>query len=87
MHFSRVVNYVESFPLEKELEFRQLQDPYLRRIASQLELQERDDFQLINDLVFRKGLDKPSFIPSAMINNLIRIYYDEVAHCGPEKTI
>lgn len=85
---SRVVNHIESFPLEKELEFKQLQDPYLKSIATQLESQDLDDFELIEGLVFRKSSDKSRFIvPSSMINNIIRVYHDELAHCGIEKTV
>lgn len=84
---SRAVNYVETFFLEKELQYRQLQDPKLKSIAKDLQFEVHEKFELIENLVFRKGLDKPRFVPAVMIINIIRIYHDEIAHCGAEKTI
>ncbi|CAL1671939.1 unnamed protein product [Lasius platythorax] len=85
---SRVVHYIESMPLEKELQFRQLQDPKLKNLSGRLELIEDDKYEIIDGLVFKKCADKPRFvIPNAMINNIIRYYHDNMAHCGLEKNI
>ncbi|XP_025268228.1 uncharacterized protein LOC105254772 [Camponotus floridanus] len=71
---SRVVNLVEALPLEKELEYRQLQDPRLKFLARDLEFESHEKFDLIEGLVFRKGPDKPRFvIPESMIMNILRI--------------
>lgn len=85
---SRVVNLVEALPLEKELEYRQLQDPRLKFLARDLEFETHEKFNLIEGLVFRKGPDKPRFvIPESMVMNILRIYHDEMTHCGVEKTV
>ncbi|CAL1672060.1 unnamed protein product [Lasius platythorax] len=85
---SRVINFVESMPLEKELQFRQLQDPKLKDLSQKLEFKEDDKFELIDGLVFKKGTEKSRFVvPEAMISNIIRYYHDNMAHCGLEKTI
>lgn len=86
---SRAVCLVESIPFDKELELKQLVDPRLRIIAEKLEKEDDDEFELINGLVFRKGPDRPRFaIPSStMVNNIIRVHHDELAHCGVEKTV
>lgn len=85
---SRVVSYVEPMPLERELELKQELDPRLKAIAEELEFVDHDKFVLILDLVYRKGEDKPRFaVPESMVNNIIRVYHDEMAHCGLEKTI
>lgn len=84
---SRKISYVESFPLERELEFKQLQDATLRKIAEQLEWSNDEKFELIEGLVYRKAEDRSRFVvPESMTNNLIRIHHDQLAHCGTEKT-
>jgi len=84
---SRQVNYLEIFPIERELEFRQLQDAKLKEIANELEYNDSEKFELIQGLVYKKGTDRARFIVSdIMLNNLIRIYHNEMAHCGLEKT-
>jgi len=52
---SRLVCYTDSIPLEKELQYRQLQDPTLKIIAENLGKKENNKFELIDGLVFRKG--------------------------------
>lgn len=85
---SRVIFAIETFPLEKELVYRQLQDHKIKSIAKKLESQDLEKFELIDGLVFRKGLDKSRFvILDSMIINMIRIYHDEMSHCRIEKTI
>jgi len=81
---SRTVGYLEAMPLENELQYRQLQDIRLRKIAEDLEFTNNDKFVPIDGLVYKKFPDKPRFaVSEAIINNVIR---DEVAHCGIEKT-
>lgn len=83
---SRVIVYLEPMPLESELAFKQLHDPRLKTISEGLELKNNDKFELIEGLVFRKDIDKLRFvIPDSMINNVIRVYHNEIAHCGVEK--
>jgi len=85
---SRIVALVESWPLEKELTYRQLQDSKLKQISHQLETGDHDKYSLIEGLIYRKCLDKPRFvIPESMINDIIRTYHVDMAHCGPEKVI
>lgn len=84
---SRQVCYIESLPIERELEYRQLQDARIKEIASGLEFEDNEKFDLIDGLVYRKDCDCPRFfVPDSMISNVIRIYHDEMAHCGAEKT-
>lgn len=60
----------DSLPLEKELEFRQLNDLIIESIASELEENDHKKFELLNGLIFRKGLDKPRFyVAESMIND------------------
>lgn len=85
---SRFVAIIDAMPLEKELEYRQLKDDNLKQIAESLENEENDKFELLNGLVYRKCKDKPHFvIPESMIHNVLRIYHDNMAHCGIEKTV
>jgi len=85
---SRISAYVEYMPLERELEFKQLQDQKLKEIAEKLEFQENDMFQLIDGLVYKKGPDKPRFaVPESMTRNIIKVYHNEQAHCGFDKTV
>lgn len=44
---SRIIGYVNSMPLERELEHRQLQDGKLKEIAENLEYADYDKFELI----------------------------------------
>jgi len=82
---SRVINLVETLPLEKELEYRQLQDPRLKFLARDLEYENHEKFDLIEGLVFRKGIDK-FVIPESMIMNILRIYHDEMTHAGSKRS-
>lgn len=85
---SRIVCYTESISLEKELQFRQLQDEKLKNIAEYLESNEHTKYELLDGLVFKKGADKSRFIiPESMVHNVIRVYHDEMSHCGYEKTV
>lgn len=85
---SRIVAYHEPLPLVDELQYRQLQDERLKNIAEKLEFSDDEKFQLIEGLVYKKGPDKPRFVvPESMVTNIIRVYHDEMAHCGIEKTV
>jgi len=65
---SRIFAYVERMPIERELEFKQLQDSRLNEIAEKLEFEDNDKFELLDDLVYKKGPDKSRFVvPEAMI--------------------
>jgi len=84
---SRQVCYLEVLPLDRELEFRQLQDVQLKEIADNLEFGDNDKFEMIDGLIYRKGEDRARFaVPDSMVNNIIRVYHDDMAHCGFEKT-
>lgn len=89
---SRIVASISLLPLERELEFRQLKDSFIKEIAMDLETSEdnkaKEKFEIIDGLVFKKGPDKSRFyIPDSMVNNIIRVYHDNMAHCGSEKTV
>lgn len=86
---SRIVTLVDSFPLEKELQYRQLKDPNLQSIPSSLERSSSDSkYTLIDGLVFYIDHDLPKFVvPEAMIKNILRCYHDDQAHCGFDKTM
>lgn len=58
---SRQVCYLEVLPLERELEFRQLQDIRLKEIADSLEYGDNEKFEIIDGLIYRKGEDRPRF--------------------------
>jgi len=47
---SRIVTYIESIPLEQQLQFRQLQDSRLKGIAEDLEFTDNEKFELIDGL-------------------------------------
>jgi len=75
---SRQILFVQSPPLERELEFRQLQDPRLREIAYNLEYKEDKNFELLNGLVYRKSADHSRFaVLEEIVIIIIRTYHDE----------
>lgn len=85
---SRISAYVNAIPLERELEYRQLQDAHLKEIAQHLENADHEKYELVEGLVYRKCSDKPRFVvPEVMINNVIRVYHDDMTHCGLKKTL
>lgn len=84
---SRKICYIETMPIERELEFRQLQDSQIKEIANHLEFADSERFELVDGLVYRRGDDRSRFfVPEGMVNNLIKTHHDEMAHCGVEKT-
>lgn len=59
---SRVAYFVDSIPLEKELQYRQLQDVNLKHLAEELKKKDHDEYDLIDGLVFKKGSYKNRFV-------------------------
>jgi len=55
---SRIVVFAEAMPLEKELQYKQLQDPKFKELSSKLE-RDHHKFELLDSLIFKKGPDKP----------------------------
>jgi len=85
---SRIVALVDSIPFEKELQFRQLVDPQIKLIAEFLEQSDHEKFEMMDGLVFRKCPDRLRFyVPEDMIIHILRVYHDDCAHCGFEKTV
>jgi hypothetical protein len=85
---SRIVSLISTLPLERELEFHQLNDPIIKKIAEDLEQSDHDKFELINlGLVFRKSDKSQFYVPESMVENVIRIYHDDMSHCSEEKTL
>lgn len=84
---SRQIGYIDSLPLERELQYKQLQDNRLKNITEKLEFEDDNKFQLIEGLLYTRDSGRPHFVVSdTMVNNIIRIHHDEMAHCGTEKT-
>ena len=78
---------MNALPLERELEFLQLQDKKLQELVNELEYSENNKFELIEGLIYRKSTDRSRFVvPDSMVGNIIRVYHDDMAHCGAEKT-
>lgn len=74
--------------LEDELMYRQLSDPKLKEIAEEVELKGSKLFSVVNGLLFRAYKERSLFVvPDAMINNIIRIYHDDLEHVGCDKTL
>jgi len=85
---SRSVGAVDELPIERKLEYLQLTDPELRKISRRLELEEDERYSLVDGLVYRKVDNNLRFvIPETMVQAILRIYHDELAHCGPRKTL
>lgn len=73
-------------PLEKELQYRQLQDTKLKNIAKGLTHDEHEKFELFDSLFYRKSTKTPRFVvPESMVHNVVRYYHDDMAHCGYKK--
>jgi len=54
---SRIVAFTEAMPLEKELQYKQLQDPKFKDLSTKLEREDYHKFKLLDGLIFRKGLE------------------------------
>jgi len=78
----------QAISLKRKLQYKQLQDPKLRDPFTKFKREDHHKFEFLDGLIFKKGPDKPRFaVPDSMINNIIRVYHDNMAHCGLEKTI
>lgn len=66
---NRNILYINALPIERELEYRQLADSKLKQVASKLEVTENENFELIDGLVYRKGVNKISIFPRTGIND------------------
>lgn len=85
---SRIIAYIKAMPIEKELQYRQLQDQKLKTLAEDLTRNESNNYELFDGLVYRKSTLTPRFVvPEQMVYNIIRCYHDDMAHCGFEKTV
>jgi len=79
---------VNELAIERRLELLQLADPELQDISRKLEMGDDPKFTLIDGLVYRKlGNDCRFVVPNSMVHNILRIYHDDVAHCGARKTL
>lgn len=85
---SRIIAYIEAMPIEKELQYCQLQDHKLKTLAENLTRYESNDYELFDGLVYRKSTITPRFVvPEQMVHNIIRYYHDDMAHCNYEKCV
>lgn len=84
---SRIVCHIESMPLQKELQLRQLQHSKIKLIVERLTQNEDRKFELFNGLVYKKNSSSPQFVvPEQMVHNIIKYYHDDMAHCSYDKT-
>jgi len=84
---SRSVASVHELPLERELELRQLVNPVIKQISTDLEFNDNEKFKLIEGLVYRKvGENHKFYVPDQMIPSLLRAHHDDMGHVGVEKT-
>ncbi|KYN37546.1 hypothetical protein ALC56_08090, partial [Trachymyrmex septentrionalis] len=78
---------IDDFPIALS-EIKTDFDPRIRTIVDHLEESEHDKFMLIEGLIYKKDDDKSRFyVPDCMITNILRVYYDNNAHCGVKKVI
>jgi len=69
---SRSVGYVNELPLEREMEFRQLNDPRIKEISDNLEYKDDEKFGLISGLVYKKnGKNRKFVVPDSMVNSVL----------------
>jgi len=84
---SRSVGAIDELPIERKLEYAQLADPEIRKVSRRLELEDDNRFALIDGLVYCKVDENFRFvIPEAMVYCVLKIYHDDMAHCGTRKT-
>jgi len=68
---SRSVAYVNEFPLERKLEYRQLTDPQILKNSQELELKDSDKIKLIDGLVYKiMGEDVKFVVSDALIHSV-----------------
>lgn len=66
----------------------QFTDNRLKEIGKELEFHDSEKFELVDGLVYRKDGNNLKFaVPNTMVDSLLRVHYDEMAHCGVEKTV
>lgn len=58
VQYNRQIAYVNSLSLERELEIRQAQNAKILEIANDLEFSDNKNFELIDELVYRKSNDR-----------------------------
>jgi len=65
-----------------------LADPRIQVITDNLEYKDNEKFSLIDGLVYKKdGKNLKFIVLDTMSGRILRIYHDDVAHCGQEKTL
>lgn len=80
---------LEENSFEQLLSIKQYSDPSIVEMRKRLEKEESSFFELRNGLVYRK--DKRSgnllfYVPKDLQQNIIRMYHDNMAHVGLDKT-
>jgi len=84
---SRSVGAVDELPVERKLEYLQLSDLELRKISRKLEVEDDERYSLVDGLVYRKVNENLRFVvPESMVHAILKIYHNDMAHCGPRKT-
>lgn len=85
---SRQVMLICAPTFEEELMHRQLSDEHLRALAENLEFKENKRFALENGIIYCVIENRLLFaVPSVTVNNVIRVYHDEMGHVGKQKTM
>ena len=59
-------NSINSLPIEREFEFKQLSDPNLRIITNELEFRDDKYFHVIDGLLYRKRGDSLFIVPESI---------------------
>jgi len=80
---SRIVVFAEAMPLEKELQYKQLQDPKFKICLPSLNEKTIINSKFSTALFLEKA--RISLGLPYQINNIIRVYHDNITHCGLEK--
>lgn len=78
---SRVINYIEAMPLEKELQLRQLQDSKLKALSEKLDTEKMIDLNFL--MVLFLEIVQTNLVlsfPMVMVDNIIRYYHDNMVH-------
>lgn len=82
---------LEENSFEQNLSIKQQTDVDIRMLQENLEKTQSSMFELRNGLVYRKIKSKGSdsllfYVPRSMISQVIRLYHDNYAHVGVQKT-
>lgn len=79
---------LEETPFETNLSIRQYQDSKINKIREELEKTESKDFEINNNLVYKKENRRLLFyVPNTMELNVIRSCHDDLGHVGIDKCI